>query len=243
MRRAAWLFALALGCGEAPAPGDASPAAAASIQGDAADPSLPPAPSLDRYGLLLNSARDADIRAWLDARGLDCKSGPALARTTYQYRCQGELPLTLLPDRIIRGHLAELLLARLDDGPLHHFSTLRKYSIPVDAAEDYDRALERLSAELGPPARSTTLDDPERLRGKAARFASTWRFSDLEVSLSVLKAAGDFVSVNEVWRVPGAEALAGSRGGGAHGAGGKPAGWNPHVIDPAPPTGASTTAP
>lgn len=76
------------------------------------------------------------------------------------------------------------------------------------------------------------MEDPARLNAKALRIASRWRFADLEVVLSIFRGAGDYFAVNEVWTVPGAEALAKDRGGGAHGGGtrGRPVGWSPHAL-------------
>jgi hypothetical protein len=126
------------------------------------------------------------------------------------------------------------LIVRLDNGPVHHVSTTRRYSIPEDAGADYAATVATLTAVFGPPTKTQAFDR-EKVNRPLARFGTEWRFSDLEISVSALKAAGDFVSVNERWDVPGVEANAEAREGTTgHGFGGPAAptpAKNPHVLD------------
>jgi hypothetical protein len=80
-----------------------------------------------------------------------------------------------------RGYLAELLFGGVKGDPQGDQSPLI-----IDDA-------------LGEP---TT---PEKFDAKVARVASVWRFADLEIRLTAMRASGGFVGVSEVWLVPGVE--------------------------------------
>ena len=195
-------------------------------------PDGPAAPALLWHGLTVGAATATEVDAWIAERGLTCKSAGAMARESQQVRCSGDLPVTVLPDRKIGGRLTTLLFSGAENGPIHHISTLRKYSIPDRAIEDYASAVSALTAQLGPPQRSQAVTDPERLSTALARWATDWAFADLTVRLSIMKGAGEHVTVTEVWETPGVEATIASRPGvRGHGAA-KPAA-NPHVVDDA----------
>ena len=214
----------------APAEGAPQVNKSAGRRGPDEAPSGPAAPTREVYGLKLGITTGEEVDAWLAERQLQCPGKPAPARTTVHYKCEGELPLSLVADRKVKGKLSQILIARLDNGPVHHYSNSRRYSLPDDVVADYHSAIEAISARLGTPFESKRIEDMGRLSQKVAHFATRWRFGDLEVSVVVLKAAGDYIAVNEMWNVPGVERLAAARGsGGGHG-GGRPAGWNPHVL-------------
>lgn len=217
-------LALAPACSTAGPPEGAAPATPAVAQPAATDVAH------DWYGLTLGQSEGADIAAWIEARGLRCEVGPALARASHQARCRDDLQPSLLPDRRISGQVRSLLLSRPDDGPLHHVSTLRRYSIPRHAVADYDAAVAALEARFGPPDAPAPVTDPDRLTGALARWATEWTRTDLRVRVSIMKGAGDHISVTETWEVPGVEARIASRPGvSGHGAG-APA-RNPHILD------------
>lgn len=170
------------------------------------------------------------MTAWAGARGLSCPETPSLRRLTTRAECAGPLDVALLPDRRIAGVLESVLIVRVDEGPVHHVSTLRRYSAPEAAQADYHSAITALSAQLGPPVRSQRLDDLTVFSRPLARAVSQWTFDDLQVVLSVLKAAGDSIQVNEVWTLPGVEEQVGQRGEGSlHGKSRAPA-KNPHIL-------------
>lgn len=234
------------GCGGA-APTTAAPDAvdkaatppAVSAPAEAKSPAeanAPAAPSRAHLGLTLGATTAEEVKAWLAERALTCPERPSPRRATTQVECKGELPLSLLPDRTVKGKLYDLLIVRLDDGPVHHVSTTRRYSNPDDAATDYAATVATLTATFGPPTKAQPFDR-ERVNRALARFGTEWRFSDLTISVSALKAAGDFVSVNERWDVPGVEAQVAAREGTTgHGFTGPAAATpakNPHVLDEA----------
>ncbi len=171
---------------------------------------------------------------WLAERALNCPERLSPRRTTTQVECKGDLPLSLLPDRVVKGKLYDLLVVRLDDGPVHHVSTTRRYSVPEDAGADYTATVATLTATFGPPTKTQPFDR-EKVNRALARFGTEWRFSDLVISVSALKAAGDFVSVNERWDVPGveagAEARAGTSGHAFTGPSAPTPAKNPHVME------------
>lgn len=212
-----------------------APSTAPTLKAPPRDPNLKPSPSLDFYGLSIGKSTDADILAWLQSHqlqiganaapaapaaapaspaasienalgipGIVCRQAPSVRRTTYRYTCDGDLPVSLLPDRQIRGKLTELLLVRGDTLPLSHASTIRKYSIPDDAANDYSTAVDAITKVLGAPSRSTVAD-VSKMMGPLVHFASTWKFSDLDVSLTLIRAGGSYYSVSERWDQPGVE--------------------------------------
>ena len=195
---------------------------------------LPAAPSKAHLGLTLGATTAAEVTSWLAERQLTCPERPSPRRATTQVECKGDLPLSLLPDRTVKGKLYDLLIVRLDDGPVHHVSTTRRYSIPDDAGVDYTATVATLTAAFGPPTKSQPFDR-EKVSRALARFGTEWRFSDLVISVSALKAAGDYVSVNERWDVPGVEASAEARAGtSGHGFTGPTAptpAKNPHVLE------------
>lgn len=229
-----------LGCGGAPpttppAEGVDKATTTPSLSAPAAEaPPLPAAPNRAHLGLTLGATTAEEVKAWLAERQLTCPERQSPRRTTTQVECKGELPLSLLPDRTVKGKLHDLLIVRLDDGPVHHVSTTRRYSIPDDAGKDYTATVATLTAAFGPPTKTQPFDG-EKMNRPLARFGTEWRFSDLQISVSALKAAGDFVSVNERWDVPGVEASAEARAGTTgHGFGGPAAptpAKNPHVLD------------
>lgn len=192
----------------------------------------PKAPTRVWNGLTLGESGGPEVAAYVQTQGIQCEAGPALARESFQVRCAGPLPLGLLPDRVIGGQLAELLLSRPESGPINTISTLRKYSLPDDAARDYNTAVDALTRSFGPPFRGGEHTTPEKFDAKVARVASVWRFADLEVRLTAMRASGGFVGVSEVWLVPGVEEQINSRPG-VSGHGGQKA-KNPHAIAPSP---------
>lgn len=190
------------------------------------------APSADVFGLTLGASRAADIEAWLAARGLDCDARPSARRTTTRYSCAGTLPPSALPERGLPagGELHQVLLVRHDEGPLTHVSVGRRYSLPSDAAADYSAAVAEIGARLGAPA----LDQPvdvEKMDGRPVRWETSWRFSDVDVRVSLMRLGGDWYSVTEQYDVPGADRLELARAPttkpSAHPGGAKKPWWHP----------------
>jgi len=163
-----------------------------------------PAPAAPASAAATPTTPAAGIENALGIPGIVCRQAPSVRRTTYRYTCDGDLPVNLLPDRQIRGKLTELLLVRGDTLPLSHASTIRKYSIPDDAANDYSTAIDAITKVLGAPSRSTVAD-VSKMMGPLVHFASTWKFSDLDVSLTLIRAGGSYYSVSERWDQPGVE--------------------------------------
>lgn len=229
---------LFLGCdrGSEPAPSTSASAHAEPATTRAAPRAEAPrpgasAPTREIFGLRLGEADEAAITAWLGARGLSCPGSPAPRRATVRYSCDGELPATALPERTFKGRLDQILLTRTDTGPVHDLSVRAIYSIPADAAADYNARVAELQALLGAPERSSLVSgeiDPSK---PMLWYSSTWRFADLDVSVALLRAAGPNYGVTERWQVPGVEATAADRPGSApiHGAPPKKSA-NPHAI-------------
>ena len=209
--------------------GDSPPAKASAAAVEApAVPAGAKAPTRAWNGLTLGESGGPEVAAYVQTQGIQCESGPALARESFQVRCAGPLPFGLLPDRVIGGQLAELLLSRPESGPVNTISTLRKYSLPDDAARDYNTAVDALTKTFGAPLRGGEPTTPEKFDAKVARVASVWRFADLEIRLTAMRASGGFVGVSEVWLVPGVEEQINSRPG-VSGHGGQKA-KNPHAV-------------
>ncbi|MEY3214535.1 MAG: hypothetical protein RIT28_5016 [Pseudomonadota bacterium] len=232
------LFLLGCGVAEPTAPSGTTVDKAGtvpSLSAPAVDAApLAAAPSKTHLGLTLGATTADEVKAWLVERSLTCPERPSPRRATTQVECKGDLPLELLPERTVKGKLYDLLIVRLDDGPVHHVSTTRRYSIPEDAGVDYAATVATLTAAFGPPTKAQPFDR-EKVNRALARFGTEWRFADLVISVSALKAAGDFVSVNERWDVPGveasAEARAGSSGHSFTGPTAPTPAKNPHVIE------------
>lgn len=229
---------LFLGCDRDADPAPAKPASApvepaaahGAARADAPRPSAP-APTREIFGLRLGEADEAAITAWLDGRGLSCPGTPAPRRATVRYSCDGELPASALPERTLKGKLDQILLTRTDAGPVHDLSVRAIYSIPGDAAADYNARVAELQTLLGPPERSSLVSgeiDPSK---PMLWYSSTWRFADLDVSVALLRAAGPNYGVTERWQLPGVEATAADRPGSVpiHGAPPKKSA-NPHAI-------------
>ena len=199
------------------------------------------APKHPIYGLELGVSTEADILAWTTERGLSCPPEASLARTTVHYTCKGDIPTSLFPDRIIGGKITQLLFARTDTGGLHHFSSNRRYSLGDGAIKDYDKAVEATKLVLGEPKRAQ-LADAARLDNTQGivRYATTWLFDDLELTISASRLDKDYITVSEIWVVPGVEAAAPLRpGGGPHGGKAPKASTNPHILSSGPPPASS----
>lgn len=175
------------------------------------DPTLKPAPTRNFYGLTLGESGEPQIRAWLAERKLTCRETPSVRRTTFRYECGEGLTPALLPDRKIAGQLSSLLLVRVDSPEagsasnlLSHASSLRRYSLPERAAEDYDAAVSVLTSTFGAPKRGAPVD-LTKLSGPLVRYATLWSFSDLQVTLTLMRMGGDYWSVSERWDQPGIE--------------------------------------
>lgn len=237
-RPLALIFLVLLACGRGaetqpsqPTPERAAtPAPSAPARAEKPRPSAP-APTREVFGIGLGEAGDAEITAWLGARGLSCPASPAPRRTTVRYACADALPATALPERVIKGKLDQISLTRSDAGPLHDLSFRALYSVPADAAADYNARVAELSALLGPPERSSVAPAEPDPTKPMLWYSSTWRFADLDVSVSLLRAGGPSYGLNERWQLPGVEASAAERPGSSpiHGAG-APKSTNPHAI-------------
>ena len=211
MSRLAAIWCLLVACGSEPefSVPDRSTAAAAFPGLDAPDRSI--------FGLSLDEAFDSDVSDWLSERGLHCPESPSPARTTTHYTCSGKLDATALPERRTRGVLSSLLIARPDEGPVHHLSVRHKYSFAEVALEEYRATRDILRDQLGPPSRG---DEPEAvdLESPLIRYVTQWRYADLEVTLAVLRVGNSGLTLSEQWMVPGVESLAKSRVDGRSGA-------------------------
>lgn len=232
---------LALACSrttavsEAPATeGPAVEAAAEQVLSSAPSEAAATPAQVDRYGLTLGRSTHEDVLAWLSERQLSCQQFPAPTRTSFYYRCDGRLPTSLLPDRTIRGVLAQILITRPENAPIYHWSTLRKYSLAQDAAEDFSTTLAAISTELGPANVTRPLGDLATLEKPMARAAADWSSGGLEVSLVLLKITGPALTVSETWSLSDLKSsvAAKERDGSVQGGPGKrPPGWNPHVSE------------
>lgn len=194
-----------------------------------AGPPRSAAPLRDVWGLSLGRSGHDELSTWLTNRGLHCGATPSPRRKTVHYRC-GDVPGALLLNRVVGKTVSTLILARPDDGPLHHVSTLRRYAEPQPAIADYTSTRDTLRARLGPPAdQDATPPSVAAFDAKATRFLMRWLFSDLEVELSLYRLAGPDIVVRERWDVPGVESGVEARGrGSVHGPGGGP--HSPHGI-------------
>jgi len=194
-------------------------------------------PALQRelWGLSLGTTDSAALDGWIAAHGLECEAMTAPRRMTQQYRCALESLPDVVTDRAPAQTPTLLLLARPDEGALHHVSTLRRHSVPEEAVADFAAATAAITAAVGKESRSA--EQPPSvagLSGTHARFVSRWDFLDLQVELSLSKMGGQQVIVRERWDVPGVEAgvppRPGSTGHAEGAAGGSP--HSPHGIVP-----------
>jgi hypothetical protein len=168
------------------------------------------------YGLTLGATDPAGITAWITAHGLNCKAEASPRRATQRYECGKDAGLKpdTLPERpaLNGGQLTQILLSHGDDVPLTHISVTRQFSLPADAVTDYSTALASLTSTYGAPARASGPPDAAKFSGPMAHWSADWRFTNIEVHLSILKAGGSFISVNERYDVPGASDAEGVRG-------------------------------
>lgn len=201
-------------CGEEPSAPPAPPVQAPPTAPVVGDPGSV-APTREVWGLEIGASNAEQVDAWLAQRGLSCASAPAPRRTTVHWTCKGPINLSIFPDRVIAGQIDELMLARLDEGPLHHLSLERIYSIPEQAADDLSATLAAISSALGPPQRQLPLPADVNWGSPVVHADAQWRFDDLEVRLSLLKVGKSPIRVSERWSEPGAEARAEARPGSA----------------------------
>ena len=224
----------------AAAPKGAAPAAAASpaqpFRPAAKVQATAPAPSRAWMGLQLGQSDQAALEAWVAERQLPCTGAPSPMRETWQLKCAGQLPASTLPDRQISGGLTDLLFVRTDAGPLHHVSSMRRYTLPPDAVADYTATVAALTATFGPPTVDRPVTEPEKLQGALARWATEWAFTDLTLRVTLMKGSGDYVSVSELWEIPGVEAAVAARPG-AKGHGAQAPAKNPHIAEEPAPAG------
>jgi len=200
------------GCGGPAAP----PAAPPATTTPATTTATAPAATTRVYGLQLGATDPAGIDAWLASHGLTCPAVESPRRATMRYACSKDagLTATTLPEHPVLGggQLYEVLLARGDTAPLTHLAVTRRFSLPADATADYTTALASLTTTFGEPSRSAGAPDPARFGGAMAHWSADWRFTDLSVHLSILKAGGDYIAVSERYDVPGASDAEGARG-------------------------------
>lgn len=171
-----------------------------------------PAPTRAPLGLQLGGATDADVAAWMDARGIEgCAQVASPRRTTVRWEC-GAQPASVLPERQVgAGTVDAVVLARLDDGPVHHLSTAREHAAVDEARVDYESSVSRLTALLGSPTSRVAAPSDAAFTRPVAHASTRWTFDDLVVELTVVKAAGRAVTVSERWDVPGVSARATAR--------------------------------
>lgn len=192
------------------------------------------APARALWGLELGSTGKAGLSTWVEAQGIDCEALTAPRRQTEQLRCTLDALPVAMTDRRPGEAQSLLLLARPDEGPLHHISTLRRHLSPAEALQDFSAAGAAVSAQLGPPTRA----DPRPpvaadLSSAQVRFSSTWSFSDLLVELSLSRMGGEELVLRERWDVPGVEAGVAPRpGSSGHAPAGRVAPHSPHGIVP-----------
>lgn len=185
--------------------------AACSFGSGAPEPAtMPDHPVATWQGLTLGGSTAADVDAWVAAHGLTCTTEPSVRRRTVRTTCRGDLPLGLVADRTVHGRLDELLFVHPDDQPLHHVSTRRLYSLPVDALADFRAAVDALTARYGPPDPYKAVDAAQ-LDAPIVRGAAHWALPDLQIDVSVMRAGTPYVAVSEVWRIPGVEASVATR--------------------------------
>ncbi len=168
------------------------------------------APTREVWGLSLGLMGAKEVESWLAERNVRCKGRPAPRRATVHHRCS-DVSGGLLLDRTVPDAVG-LLLARPDDGPLHHVSALRRYGQPSEAVTDYQRTLISLTARLGQPHQTdTTPPTAAAFASERVYFSSKWTFADLEVGVVLSRLTGPKIVVRERWDVPGVEATVGAR--------------------------------
>lgn len=199
MRPLSLIFALACGP-SAPAPSRAPEPTAPE---EAATPAPAPLPAV--LGLQLGQARHAEILAWISERELSCTAAPATTRTAFQYRCEGELPLTLLAPRVVGGKWTRLLISRPDEGPAHHLSMVRRHSLPERVVEDYDSTVALITGLLGAPSQAQPIAAAAALKGPALRYNSRWEKPGLDVQVSAMRFGKDSdpIEIHERWTLTG----------------------------------------
>lgn len=217
------MILLLIGCNTAAVP-------APVVVEDPPETVVPKAPTREWNGLVLGETQHEGVEAWIADHALECTGLPAQTRSTFHYRCED--PVGLRVSAAKQGVATQLLVARAENAPVHHISTIRKYGDPTAAAEDYDLVVAASTARLGVPQRHQEVKDIGAFSRPLARFATSWVFDDLEVTVSLMKASGPNISLTEAWTVPGVEQRTTSRTRVTS----RPPGWNPHVADsPTPP--------
>jgi hypothetical protein len=173
--------------------------------GEPEAPEVPAPPQGAVFGLELGRTTGDEASAWAAARGLKCEVVPSPRRLTTQLRCVG-VSAAGLPERALQGDTTELVVAWPDGRPIHYVSTWRRFDIPADAIAAYDQSVQAVRASVGEPNGQPEVLTEAALAAKITRASVRWARPNLEVSVSALRAGARFVSLNEVWQVPGVEA-------------------------------------
>jgi hypothetical protein len=204
--------------------------AQSAMAGDTQVPeaTLGAAPTRSWHDLALGVADGPTARGWAADLGLDCVEEPSPRRTTVHLSCQRPLSAAIGEEQR-PGRLDRLLVARLDDGPVHHVSTERSFEAWTRASPTYLAARDALSARLGPPIDSDPA--PATFEGRLVHASTRWRFSDLQVDLTVSRFGDGAIRLSERWDLPGAEASAEARPGSVAAHGSPSAARNPHLAD------------
>jgi hypothetical protein len=163
------------------------------------------APSRTWYGLTLGTSGEADVDKWLADRTIPCTVAPNPTHMTRLWKCTEGLDGLILDGRPHQGPVHDLFFARPDEGALHYISIARRYSVVDQALSDYTAVVGAVTATLGEPTKAKPapahIDDSQTM----LRYATTWNYDDLDVSVNVIRVMVDYVTVNEVWSVPGIE--------------------------------------
>jgi hypothetical protein len=186
-------------------------------------------PTRSWHEVVLGGTDGPAAQAWAAARDLDCVEKPSPRRTTVHLACERPAPAAI-GEGERAGRLERILVARLDDGPVHHVSTERSFESPAQAAATYDEARKALVARLGAPER--TAEAPSSFDVALVHATTRWRFADLQVDLTVSRFGEGPIRLSERWDLPGAEDRAATRPGSAAAHGAPPAAArNPHLAD------------
>jgi hypothetical protein len=164
----------------------------------------PIAAGTEILGFNLGVDGPTEIAAWQATHGLSCVTVPAVRRHTERVVCH-EVPASLLAPRSVLGHVSELLVVRTEDGPIHHVSTARIYSLPEQAMADYASSLTHLTDRIGAPTKAAATPTLEQMASKVVWAPASWTREDLQVDLRLVRAGSDTWSVSETWTIPGIE--------------------------------------
>lgn len=187
---------------------------------------------LSVLGLEMGASDDEAITAWLKQRGIDCQGRRNVMRKAFTFDCAKGLDAAQFPERDAKtGKLTQLLLSHGDNAPLGLLSLTHRYSIPGDAFDAHQARRADFEEKFGAPSNEKNIERDAFEKAKIGRFATTWNFENIEVSLTLYTIQGT-IRVIEQWNLKSDNQRHAQRPDAkpVHGAGIRPT-PNPHIRD------------